>query len=251
MSLLLDALKRAAEQKARRAEVAEETRSASDDTVMLDETETYIVAQEDSTDIFDSDPTVPTDETLISSDNTEIVEDQTEVFEDDPTLAFAEDPTEVIQEDETVVFQEDETQALEDSTAIIEEETEVVIIDTGDDTVQPSFDEDETMSLLSNDDVSQFLGDFYSQPNVPLQQSDTASSPQLDSEDEMFTFSTFSDFFFFNLTLDCPSESTTGSCPLLPEGFGKLPILDDFNLEPGSTGFGSNLAIFPAKNCAN
>jgi len=33
-----------------------------------------------------------------------------------------------------------------------------VIIETGDETVMPSFDEDETMSILSNEDVSDFLG---------------------------------------------------------------------------------------------
>ena len=190
MSLLLDALKKAAEQKAKLAERADENSRDSDDTAMLEQTETYIAEPDDPTEIFQEDPTIA------------LQEDATEAFEEDPTIAlqedateaFEEDPTEAFQEDSTVGFQEDETEVSKvDETLIFaeaeaqasEEATDINIIDTGDDTVLPSFDEDETISLLSNEDVSEFLGKFNAPGPGPDQPGSDDTTALKAADDEM------------------------------------------------------------------
>ena len=181
MSLLLDALKKAAEQKARQAEEADESTQTSVDTVMLDETETYVVTPDDNTTIIDENTELRQDD---ETDVDLFHEDETEIVEEDSTEVFQEDETEIIQEDSTEVLREDETQALEESTEILEEETEVHIIDTSDETGPPSSNEDETMSLLSNEDVSEFLGDFDSLMANPPQQHDVTEANVQQHEDE-------------------------------------------------------------------
>jgi len=267
MSLLLDALKKAAEQKARKAEEADETTQASSDTVLLEKTETYVTGSDDSIKGFEERTFIDADDSVIAEDNSAIFEentellqedetdldlfredetelsqvDSTEVFQEDETEMSQEDETEISQEDETEISQEDETEisqvdsteviqedeteisqvdethVLEEKAAIKEEETELNIVDTGDETVRPSFDEDETMSLLSNEDVSEFLGDFDALAADSSQQpAPTEANVQPREEDISLTLIDDSD----DTTVQAPDESTVNntSLELLSEG---------------------------------
>lgn len=238
MSLLLDALKKAAEQKARAKEANAERDVAAagaeadgqiedgighrEDSTLVSEDSTITYHEkteriEDSTEFLKDKTDFIDEQTDFTEDGTDFVEDRTDFAEDRTDFAedrtdfvedrteLGEEQTEVSQQDQTeysedeLEFKEDDTQLLAEATETqvfeatkthlpvesgdqteateVVEQTEInagdheadkqdteytsteVIIDTGDDTLLPSFDEDETMSLLSNEDVSDFLGD--------------------------------------------------------------------------------------------
>jgi len=213
MSLLLDALKKAAEQKEKQKKAAEAKSGfdsadadAPDETVLLDNEDRTEVSEIDytKTNIL-ADQEAGADPAAYDSgdDDTHIMPVDNTVY--DPIELEQEDAT-VIQdiEDETVLLEkerednsvrikeflnepddddEDDTQIVPGAYGEIVDEAEVtatevlegqhvvnkaapaddeidktVIIETGDETIMPSFDEDETMSILSNEDVSDFLG---------------------------------------------------------------------------------------------
>lgn len=105
MSLLLDALKKAAEQKAAKEDATiTQTVSTSDETIVLDDTRTAI----DNTVAFDEDRTeYQEDETIVfaKSDNTEL-EEKTEVVDADATelTQLEEDATEILDDGEVTEF---------------------------------------------------------------------------------------------------------------------------------------------------
>jgi tetratricopeptide (TPR) repeat protein len=188
MSLLLDALKKAAEQKAAKEEsIVTQAVSTSDETVILDDTRTVI----DNTVAFDEDRTeFQEDETVafakpgssVSEDQTEVVDateltqleeatftqtastsDETIILDDtrtviDNTVAIDEDRTEY-QEDETVAFAKPDNSVSEDQTEVV------------DATELTQLEEDET-EILDDDDVTEFLDDYDATHIVEQQASD-------------------------------------------------------------------------------
>lgn len=116
MSLLLDALKKAAEQKAAKEDATiTQTVSTSDETIVLDDTRTVI----DNTVAVDEDRTeYQEDETVASvtamSDSSELV-DETEVVDATELTQFEEDATEIIDDDDVTEFIDDD-----DATQIVE-----------------------------------------------------------------------------------------------------------------------------------
>ena len=145
MSLLLDALKKAAEQKAAKedATVRQQTVSTSDETIVLDDTRTAI----DNTVAFD--------------------EDRTE-YQEDETIAFAkpdnnesEDKTEIVDATELTPIEEDVTEIIDDGevTEFIDDydATQIVVKQAGDN--QTDFNSDEAVlaeKLDTEEDATQF-----------------------------------------------------------------------------------------------
>ena len=234
MSLLLDALKKAAEKKARQAE---EANAESDVTVEHSQlkdsygfSEDNTLVSEDGTTVYEDKTEQTEHSTLVVEDRTELDDDQTDLSQHDGTEVYEDktgqtehstlvvedrtelddDQTDLSQHDGTEVyedeseFEEDDTQLSDDVTIIqaatdetevkeFTDETEVtefvdqievteftdqtgfnagdheeeqqdtdyrtgVTVST-DDTLLPSFNEEKTITQLSNREVSDFLGD--------------------------------------------------------------------------------------------
>jgi len=123
MSLLLDALKKAAEQKAEINRESEAGQGFPDETELLDQTTTKIASESELTDSTrpssqydtsesdlgnrDDDEHILVDEESITGSPSE---DKTQVVSDDNTLDFSGDKTQVVSDDETLDFSGDRTE---------------------------------------------------------------------------------------------------------------------------------------------
>ena len=89
-------------------------------------------------------------------DRTEIIYRETVREDDTRMLSDSNDETDFVDQTEIAGSIHDDFDARDEDRAE-DESDKTVIIETGDDTLSPSFDEDETMSLLSSEDVSDFI----------------------------------------------------------------------------------------------
>jgi len=124
MSLLLDALKKAAEKKAEINRESEAGQGFPDETELLDQTTTKITPESETTGQHAwSDGSQPdssaTDIEILADDEESITgssrDDKTQVDSDDETIDFHDDKTQVVSEDETQVVMGDETLEFRDN----------------------------------------------------------------------------------------------------------------------------------------
>jgi len=133
MSLLLDALKKAAEQKAENSREPEADRKSSGETLSSDQVTTKVSSDSETTgqpawsDGSQPDSTATDiekregDEQMLGDDEESITgssrDDKTQVVSDDETIDFNDDKTQVVSDDETIDFNDDKTQVVsEDET---------------------------------------------------------------------------------------------------------------------------------------
>ncbi len=163
MSLLLDALKKAAEQKEKQAEAAKsDTSSAGGDTIVPDETQTELIDSGDNTEISEvnyKEVVLPADANALAEQlNYGAENEDTQIIPIDDTVY---DQTVFDEHDSTTEYHGDEdtqlsASAYEEQKIAAEDESEnTVVIETNDNALMPSFDEDQTMSLLTSDDLSE------------------------------------------------------------------------------------------------
>ena len=181
MSLLLDALKKAAEQKAEKEDVTitKTAINSDDETLVLEKTQTVT----DNTAAFDEDRTEylggRDDNTLVTTRITDDTEFSPEPSSGIDASQEIEDRTELLKPDELPDFDEDQTVIL-DEKEIAEivgdyESTEIVTKESDDQTevsdvtstyVEPELAKAGRESTLTNDDVTEFLGE-HNFPNTP------------------------------------------------------------------------------------
>jgi len=181
MSLLLDALKKAAEQKVENSRGTEAEREPSDETVLLDQTRTEVASESDTTRQYDhadssqfdvsetrleneeaDEHSVVADESIAGSFN----EDETAVFTDDETLDFYGDKTEAISDDNTEKFTDDDVTAFLGDTTLSDREPEDIT------------------RLPRNDDISETI---YTQSTASDDAVDENASVSLFNEDDTLT----------------------------------------------------------------
>ncbi|TDJ23305.1 MAG: tetratricopeptide repeat protein [Gammaproteobacteria bacterium] len=172
MSLLLDALKKAAEQKAEINRESEAGQELPDETELLDQTTTKIASESELTDHTRSSSQSDTSENdhgkqgddghILGDDDESITgslsEDKTQVVSDDETLEFSSDKTQVVSDDETLEFSSDKTQVVSDDETLnfSSDRTEVA---SGDETLEfsykdlASFREDSPLSDPESGDI--------------------------------------------------------------------------------------------------
>ena len=166
MSLLLDALKKAAERKAENSKETEAERKSSDDTVLIDQTNTIVASESETTSRQARSDNSQFDETEL--DRTQYNETEFEKEGDDETPIFPYD-------DETLVYADDDrTDSLGDNTLLGQRRDEVIERPSLDETelekdegdehivvtnepITGDSDEDQTL-IFTDDDVSAFLG---------------------------------------------------------------------------------------------
>jgi len=151
MSLLLDALKKAAEQRAEINRESEAGQGFPDETELLDQTTTKIASDSELTDHTRSSSEYDTSENDLGNqggdehilvDEESITgspsEDKTQVVSDDNTLDFSGDKTQVVSDDETLDFSGDKTQVVNDDETLefSSDGTEVI---SGDETLEFSY----------------------------------------------------------------------------------------------------------------
>jgi len=171
MSLLLDALKKAAEQKVENSRETEAERESSDETVVLDQTRTEIASENETTRQYDrtSSSQFDVSETKLENDETDVHtlvadesiagsfnEDETVVFTDDETLEFYGDKTEEITDDDVTAFMGDETlsdRELEDLTRPTQIDDVSETIQTQSSASDETVNEDISISLFDEDDT--------------------------------------------------------------------------------------------------
>ena len=171
MSLLLDALKKAAEQKVENSRGTEAERESSDETVVLDQTRTEIASENETTRQYDRTNSSQFDvsETELENDETDVHtvvadesiagsfdEDETVVFTDDETLEFYGDKTEEITDDDVTAFLGDETLSdteLDDLTRPTQIDDVSETIYTQSSASEEAVNEDPSISLFDEDDT--------------------------------------------------------------------------------------------------
>jgi tetratricopeptide (TPR) repeat protein len=171
MSLLLDALKKAAEQKVENSRETEAERESADETVVLDQTRTEIASENETTRQYDrtSSSQFDVSETKLENDETDVHtvvadesiaggfnEDETVVFTDDETLEFYGDKTEEITDDDVTAFMGDETlsdRELEDLTRPTQIDDVSETIYTQSSASDETVNEDISISLFDEDDT--------------------------------------------------------------------------------------------------
>ncbi|MEE8366255.1 MAG: tetratricopeptide repeat protein [Gammaproteobacteria bacterium] len=173
MSLLLDALKKAAEQKAEKEGKLSPDGAASAETPVQDETQTELVEDHEATEILQDIEQGNKEDTYLDQEQTEAITLKSDDYGD------LDEKTEVVTED----------------TEVVTEDTEVVIFDSndysdlGEDTIQNIFDEDQTM-VLTDIDVSNFMGDDESSPaEAENEAPDTDLSLHLNDEESTTSLS--------------------------------------------------------------
>ena len=236
MSLLLDALKKAAEQKAENNREPEADRKSSGETLSPDQVTTKVSSDSETTgqhawsDGSQPDPSATDignregDEQILADDEESITgssrDDKTQVVSDDETIDFNYDKTQVVSDDETIDFNDDKTQVVSD------DET----IDFNDDKTQV-VSEDETLEF-SYDDLATFKGDGAS----PDSESDDIDRTSLDVNGDAETIFSDSDetddsvdedpsVRGFEPTDTVASEVTGGRIDTLPRGNEPDPTL--------------------------
>jgi tetratricopeptide (TPR) repeat protein len=171
MSLLLDALKKAAEQKVENSRGTEAERESSDETVVLDQTRTEIASENETTRQYDrtSSSQFDVSQTNLENDETDVhtvvadesmpgsfSKDETEVFSEDETLEFYGDRTEEITDDDVTAFMGDETLSdseLEDLTRPTQIDDVSETIHTQSSAPDETVNEDPSLSLFDEDDT--------------------------------------------------------------------------------------------------
>ena len=167
MSLLLDALKKAAEQKAEINRESEAGQGFPDETELLDQNTTKIASESELTDQTRSSSEYDTSENDLGNqggdehilvDEESITgspsEDKTQVVSDDNTLDFSGDKTQVVSDDETLDFSGDKTQVVSDDETLnfSSDRTEV---SSGDETLEFSYKD---LATFKGDEASPDTG---------------------------------------------------------------------------------------------
>ena len=183
MSLLLDALKKAAEQKAEISKEPEADRKSSGETLSSDQVTTKISSDSETTGQHDwSDGSQPdsseTDIEILADDEESITgssrddktqvdsDDETQVDSDDETIDFHDDKTRVVSEDETLVVSEDETLEFRDN--------DLATFKGDGASADSELDDIDETSLDDNGDAETILSDSY-ETGEPVNEDPTVS----------------------------------------------------------------------------
>ena len=217
MSLLLDALKKAAEQKAEINRESEAGRDSPDETELLDQTTTKIASESELADHTRSSSEYDTTETdLGNRDEDEHVlvdeesitgspsEDKTQLVSEDETLDFSGDKTQVVSDDETLNFSSDRTE-----------------VSSGDETLEFSYKDlatfkgDEASPDTGSDDIDRTSLDANGDAETIFSNTDETDEPV--NEDPSVSR--------FDPTDTVASEVTGGRVDTLPRGNEPDPTL--------------------------